>query len=185
MQSNIRAHEKIASSLKENSQIRKSNLLQIRSALEATDSDAIRFGHTIPSGTSGANNISKSNVIQQHSDVGSRIRATKRRTFLESAHNSLARHDISASRKDTQQRLFKDQLRLNHLSGKYEEVNFADPKIPIAGVGISIERVSIPSLLIPSSILYELRVSHVDPDSAAGLSRRINVGDVLMKASRT
>ena len=141
--------------------------------------DSILFGHSI--GIDG-NRMGQSPRVNRHRDVGSTIRAKKRYAILENAHNSLARHALSASRKDYHHRLFQNHLRLVHSTGKYEDVNFADPKIPVAGVGIALERVSIPSLIIPSADLYELRVTHVQPDSAAGLSRRINVGDVLIKA---
>ncbi len=118
------------------------------------------------------------------SDVGSTLRLNKRKQVIESAHGSLARHKLSVSDKYKHRELFQNRLRLNHLSGLYEDANWADPSIPSAGVGITLEQNDIPSLILPAALISELRVSSVDPDGAAWLSKRIKVGDILLKVCK-
>ena len=101
--------------------------------------------------------------------------------MIESAHGSLARHTLSVTEKYKHRDLFQTRLRLNHISGFYEDVNWADPSIPSAGVGIGLEQNFIPSLILPASVISELRVSSVDMDGAAWLCKRIKVGDILLK----
>jgi hypothetical protein len=125
-------------------------------------------------------------IVRQHyRDVGSKYRVKKRQTVIDNAHKSMARHAVSAYRKRQNLELFQNRLRLDHATGKYDEVNWADPQIPIAGIGIALERLSIPSLLLPQAVMHELKVSYVDPNGAAGLSKRVKVGDVLLKACIT
>jgi hypothetical protein len=121
-------------------------------------------------------------ILEQYRDSASKIRSKRRQNLISNAHKSLARHGISAARKSYHTELFQDQLRINHATGKYEEVNCADLNIPIAGVGIAVEQLLIPSLLLPQAEIHELRVSYVDPNGAAGLSNRVKVGDILLKA---
>jgi hypothetical protein len=118
-------------------------------------------------------------------DVGSTLRIKRRSQVLESAHNSLARHRISTQAKYQHRDLFQNRLRLNHISGKYEDSNWADPSIPVAGVGITLEQNLIASLLLPAATISELRVSSIDPDGAVGLNRRIRVGDILLKVTQS
>jgi hypothetical protein len=117
-------------------------------------------------------------------DVGSTLRFNKRKQVIESAHDSLARHALSVTEKYKHRDLFQTRLRLNHVSGLYEDANWADPSIPSAGVGISLEQNLIPSLILPAAVISELRVSSVDPDGAAWLCKRIKVGDILLKVCR-
>ncbi len=114
-------------------------------------------------------------------DVGSTLRLKKRKQVIESAHGSLARHALSVNEKYKHRELFQNRLRLNHHSGKYEDANWADPSIPSSGVGLTLEQNLIPSLLLPASIISELRISSIDLDGAAWLCRRIKVGDILIK----
>ena len=123
-------------------------------------------------------------IGSNHSDVGSRIREMRRRTVINNAHNSLARHTQSLARREDHNKLFLSRLRVDHRTGKYEEINFADPKIPVAGVGITLERVEVPSLILPQALLYELRISSIHSDSAVGLSKRVRIGDILTKVSQ-
>ena len=124
-------------------------------------------------------------VRKLYRDIGSNIRAKRRETVIENAHQSLARHGVSVAHKSDNFELFQNRLRLDHATGKYEEVNWADPQIPIAGVGIALEQLLIPSLLLPQAAIHELKVSYVDPNGAAGLSKRVKVGDILLKACIT
>ena len=119
--------------------------------------------------------------ISRPKNVGESLRIQKRRQVISSAHDSLARHTTGIARKIAHREVFQNRLRLNHATGEYEDANWADPRIAVKGVGITLERVMIPSLLLPSSIKSELRVTWVDPDGAAGLSRRIKIGDILTK----
>ena len=114
-------------------------------------------------------------------DLGSTLRLKKRLEVIESAHKSLARHQISAQAKYGHRDLFQNRLRLNHITGKYEDSNWADPAIPVSGVGIALEQNLIHSLLIPAATISELRVSAIDPKGAAGLNKRIRIGDILLQ----
>ena len=118
-------------------------------------------------------------------DVGSTLRIKRRLQVIGSAHNSLARHNISTQIKYQHRDLFQNRLRLNHISGKYEDSNWADPTIPAAGIGITLEQNLIPSLLLPAAIISELRVSSIDPNGAAGLNKKIRVGNILLKVLST
>ena len=114
-------------------------------------------------------------------DLGSTLRLKKRIRVLESAHNSLARHQMSAQTKYDHRDLFQNRLRLNHISGKYEDSNWADPAIPVSGVGIALEQNLIHSLLIPAATISELRISAIDPKGAVGLNGQTRIGDILLK----
>ena len=114
-------------------------------------------------------------------DLGSTLRLKKRIRVLESAHKSLARHQMSAQTKYDHRDLFQNRLRLNHISGKYEDSNWADPAIPVSGVGIALEQNLIHSLLIPAATISELRISAIDPKGAVGLNGQTRIGDILLK----
>jgi hypothetical protein len=184
----IEAHESFATKFKPDNREKEDRLRFSLSArvLRGTERKAVP-----ESNPSNPQNVS-SNLIEQsvhdpdfirgsYRDLGSKVRANKRQTVIEGAHKSLARHGVSSARKSQHADLFQNRLRLDHATGKYQEVNWADPHIPIADVGIALERLSIPSLLLPEAVIYELRVSYVDPNGAAGLSKRIKVGDILLK----
>jgi hypothetical protein len=119
--------------------------------------------------------------VRVETDVGASLRLKRRNQLIKSTHDSLSRHTIPISHKIRYQDLFQKRLRLNHESGKYETVNWADPRIPAKGVGLQFERVMIPSLLLPKSVISELRVSNIEQGGAAELSRKIRVGDILLE----
>jgi hypothetical protein len=131
-------------------------------------------GSTVGLGTNSQNTIAGS-------DVGSTLRLNKRKQVIKSAHSSLARHTLSVAEKYRHRELFQNRLRLNHNSGFYEDANWADPSIQSAGVGITLEQNLIPSLILPASVISELRVSSVDVGGAAWLCKRIKVGDILLE----
>ncbi len=131
------------------------------------------------------NSLDPVSFRKQYRDLGSKLRAKKRQTVIDNAHKSMSRHAVPSARKSYNADLFQDRLVLDHATGKCDVVNWADPRLPIADVGITLERVLIPSLLLPQSVIHEMRVIYVDPMGAAALSNRINVGDILLKARKT
>jgi hypothetical protein len=180
----VYAHQSFATNLIPPSSSRNQNAASTRRNLRnnvidltpAISSTAIRQQDVVNGSTAGTGSI-----LMAGPDVGSTLRLNKRKQVIESAHGSLARHALSVNEKYKHRELFQNRLRLNHKSGKYEDANWADPSIPSSGVGLTLEQNLIPSLLLPASVITELRVSSVDLDGAAWLCKRIRVGDILLK----
>jgi hypothetical protein len=183
----ISAHQSFATNLIPPTSSRKKKLASTRRNLRNNvidSSPAISSTAILQQGIANQNTDGVGSKLIAGPDVGSTLRLSKRKQVIESAHGSLARHALSVAEKYKHRELFQNRLRLNHNSGLYEDANWADPSIPSADIGISLEQNLIPSLILPTAVLSELRVSSIDPGGAAWLCKRIKVGDILLKVCR-